>query len=58
MLGALDRVVGPSSQQVTRIDNDSVFDGRSVDEIAIRRHDLKAASRVLEELSNIRDTTM
>ena len=49
VLGALDGVVGPARQQVRGVDDNGVFDGRRVDEVAVWREDLKAAGHVLEE---------
>jgi len=49
VLGAFDGVVGPSRQQVRGVDDDGVFDGRRVDEVAVGREDLEAAGHVLEE---------
>lgn len=49
MNGALDRVVAPSRQQVSSIDNDGVLDGGCVDKIPVWTLDLQAAAVVLEE---------
>lgn len=49
VLGALDRVIGPTSQEVSSIDNDSIFDGGSVNESVVRRQNLQSTPIVLEE---------
>jgi hypothetical protein len=49
MLGALDGVVRPASQEVGGVDYDGIFDGRGVDKVAIGGEDLEAAGHVLEE---------
>ena len=49
VLGALDGVVGPAREEVGSVDDDGVFDGRRVDEVAVRGEDLEAAGHVLEE---------
>lgn len=49
VLGALDGVVGPAREEVGGVDDDGVFDGRRVDEVAVGREDLEAAGHVLEE---------
>ena len=40
VLGALDGVVGPAREEVGGVDDDGVFDGRRVDEVAVGREDL------------------
>lgn len=49
MNGALDRVVAPSRQQVSGVDNDGVLDGSCVDKIPVWTLDLQATAVVLEE---------
>jgi hypothetical protein len=49
MFCALDGVVGPASQKVPSIDYNGLWNRRCVDEVSIRRFDLKSASGVLEE---------
>ena len=53
MLRALNSVVRPSREQVAGVDHDGVFDRRRIDEVPVRREDLKAASLVLEELHHL-----
>lgn len=52
MDGALDGVVAPAGEQVSRVDDDGALDGRCVDEDACWALDLEAASVVLEEESD------
>lgn len=40
VLGALDGVVGPAREEVGGVDDDGVFDGRRVGEVAVGREDL------------------
>lgn len=49
MNSALDRVVAPSCQQVSSIDNNGVLDGSCVDKIPVWTLDLQATAIVLEE---------
>lgn len=49
MDGALDGVVAPPSQQVTRVDDNSPLDGRRVDKLAGRALDLQSTPVILEE---------
>lgn len=50
MLGAFDGLVRPSREEVTSVNDDGVLNGSRVDEIAIGRKHLQAATLVLEEL--------
>lgn len=49
MNGALDRIIAPSRQQVSGVDNDGVLDGSCVNKIPIWTLDLQAAAVVLKE---------
>ncbi len=55
---ALNVVVAPSCEQVSRIDNAGILDGRGIDKCAGWTLHLQATSRVLEEQRNRPVVTM